>query len=134
MLKALKHNLNYAPPVAGYQAGVSGVPRLGWCDQPVRFSGLLGPPPPWSRIVNLAVFCMIKSTCCTRACPCKLTGVPSHDRPINLNSYYWKTLISWDSLQKYTYATWCSKHTIFFSKRRKNSLLCAHCMTAWIIE
>ena len=30
------------------------------------------------------------------------------------------------ALQKLEYAACCSRHTVFFSKRRKNSSLCAH--------
>ena len=35
-------------------------------------------------------------------------------------------------LQKLAYATICGVHTVFFSKRRKNSSLCAHRVAAWI--
>jgi len=32
----------------------------------------------------------------------------------------------WDPLKKLAYAAICRVHTVFFSKRRKNSSLCAH--------
>ena len=38
------------------------------------------------------------------------------------------------SLQKWSYATLSSEHTVFFSKRRKNSSLCAHYMAAWNVS
>ena len=39
-----------------------------------------------------------------------------------------------NSLQKLTYATQCNGHTVFFSKRRKNNSLCAHCVAAWLLH
>ena len=71
------------PPIVGYQSCISGAPGLGRCDQPVRSIELCAPPPPWSRIVHLVVFCMIISICITRTYPCKLTGMPVHDSPID---------------------------------------------------
>ena len=49
----------------------------------------------------------------------------------------WK-LICWappqreSTLQKLEYAAYCGAHTVFFSKRRKNSSLCAHHAAAWV--
>jgi len=34
--------------------------------------------------------------------------------------------------KKLAYAAICGVHTVFFSKRRKNSSLCAHRAAAWI--
>ena len=36
-----------------------------------------------------------------------------------------------DPLKKLAYAVICGVHTVFFSKRRKNSSLCAHRAAAW---
>ena len=83
MLRAFKNDLSYVPPIAGYQSCVSGAPGVERCDQPVRSTELWVPPPPRAALFHLVVFCMIRSACVIRVCPCEFTGMPAHDTPID---------------------------------------------------